>query len=44
MEEMVDIMQSANGHGVWKILVQLSGIRFQGNNGNITGNFTNVWT
>jgi hypothetical protein len=36
----VDIMQSANGHGVWKNSSAISGIRIQGNNGNITGNFT----
>ena len=35
-----DVMQSGNGHGVWKSLNAITGIRIQGSGGNITGNFT----
>ena len=35
-----NIMQSGNGHGVWKSNNAISGIRIQGQAGNYTGNFT----
>ena len=35
-----NVLQSNNGHGVWKNSQAISGIRIQGASGNITGKFT----